>query len=62
MKNTINTALGCLMASALLYAINEMYTREAKALGMDQGDAIIDRRLKQKMDYMLDDIAFHVVV
>ena len=43
--------------SVLLYAINEMYTREARALGMDQGDAIIDRRLKQKMDYMLDDIA-----
>ena len=43
--------------SVLLYAINEMYTREARALGLDQGDAIIDRRLKQKMDYMLDDIA-----
>ena len=46
-----------LQNSALIYAINEMYTREARTLGMDQGDAIIDRRLRQKMDYMLDDIA-----
>ncbi len=46
-----------LQNSAQLYAINEMYLREAKALGMDQGDTVIDRRLKQKMDYMLEDIA-----
>ncbi len=46
-----------LQNSAQLYAINEMYLREAKALGMDQNDAVIDRRLKQKMDYMLDDLS-----
>jgi len=46
-----------LQNSAQLYAINEMYLREAKALGMDQNDVVIDRRLKQKMDYMLDDLS-----
>ncbi|WP_370981162.1 peptidyl-prolyl cis-trans isomerase [Agaribacterium sp. ZY112] len=37
------------------YAINEMYLREAHALGLDQNDSVIDRRLRQKMDYLLDD-------
>ncbi len=46
-----------LQNSAMLYAINEMYLREAKALAMDKGDTVIDRRLKQKMDYMLEDLA-----
>ena len=43
--------------AAMLYAINEMYLREARALGMAEGDTVIDRRLKQKMDYMLEDLA-----
>ncbi|ARN74321.1 peptidyl-prolyl cis-trans isomerase [Oceanicoccus sagamiensis] len=43
--------------SAMLYAINEMYLREARALAMDKGDTVIDRRIKQKMDYMLEDLA-----
>ena len=38
------------------YAINEMYLREARALGMDVGDKVIDRRLRQKMDYLIEDL------
>ena len=39
------------------YALNEIYLREAKALGLDTGDATINRRLRQKMDFMLEDMA-----
>lgn len=30
----------------------EIYTREARALGLDQGDAIIRQRLRQKMEFL----------
>lgn len=35
----------------------EVYCREAKALGLDQDDTIIRRRLRQKMEFVSDDIA-----
>jgi hypothetical protein len=35
----------------------EVYYREALALGMDKDDAIIRRRLQQKMEFVSDDIA-----
>ncbi|WP_096086191.1 peptidyl-prolyl cis-trans isomerase [Agaribacterium haliotis] len=39
------------------YGLNQMYLREARNMGLDIGDQIIDRRLLQKMNYMLDDMA-----
>lgn len=38
------------------FALNEMYVREARNLGMDNSDLIIDRRLLQKMNFLLEDI------
>ncbi len=35
----------------------EVYCREALALGMDKDDTIIRRRLRQKMEFVSDDIA-----
>jgi hypothetical protein len=35
----------------------EVYCREAVALGMDRDDTIIRRRLRQKMEFVSDDIA-----
>ncbi len=46
------------LASAIeRYALNEIYLREAKALGLAVGDQTINRRLRQKMDFMLEDMA-----
>ncbi len=38
------------------YALDEIYSREARALGLDQNDAVVKRRLRQKMEFMLQDI------
>ena len=38
------------------YAINEMYIREARALNMDMGDKVIDRRLRQKIEFLIEDL------
>lgn len=38
------------------FAINEMYLREARALSLDVGDKVIDRRLRQKMDFLIEDL------
>ena len=38
------------------YAINEMYLREARALNMDVGDKVIDRRLRQKVEFLIEDL------
>lgn len=38
------------------YAINEMYLREARALNMDVGDKVIDRRLRQKIEFLIEDL------
>lgn len=38
------------------YAINEMYIREARALNMDVGDKVIDRRLRQKIEFLIEDL------
>jgi hypothetical protein len=35
----------------------EVYSREAIALGLDKDDTIIRRRLRQKMEFLTDDIA-----
>jgi hypothetical protein len=35
----------------------EVYCREAMALGLDQEDTVIRRRLRQKMEFISDDIA-----
>jgi PPIC-type PPIASE domain len=39
------------------YAINEMYLREARALTLDVGDKVINRRLRQKIEFLLADTA-----
>ena len=39
------------------YILNEAYIREARSLGLDQGDTSANLRLRQKMDYMLEDLA-----
>jgi len=39
------------------YALNEIYLREARELGLDKGDRVIDRRLRQKMEFLLDEMA-----
>ena len=49
-KNELNNAIQA-------YALNEMYLREARALGLDIGDASINKRLRQKMNFMLEDMA-----
>lgn len=35
----------------------EVYYREAVALGLDQGDTVVRRRLRQKMEFLFDDLA-----
>jgi hypothetical protein len=35
----------------------EVYCREAMALGLDENDTIIRRRLRQKMEFVTDDVA-----
>ena len=39
------------------FVLNEAYTREAKALGLDKNDNAIRKRLRQKMEYMLEDMS-----
>lgn len=36
---------------------NEALSREARKLGLDEGDTIIERRLAQKMTFMISDLA-----
>ncbi|MEJ2472219.1 MAG: peptidylprolyl isomerase, partial [Desulfuromonadales bacterium] len=36
---------------------DEIYYREAVAVGLDRGDAMIRRKLRQKMEFILEDIA-----
>ena len=38
------------------YTLDEIYTLEARALGLDIDDGIIRRRLRQKMEFMLQDM------
>ncbi len=37
--------------------LEEVYCREAKALGLDQDDTIIRRRLRQKLEFLAEDFA-----
>jgi parvulin-like peptidyl-prolyl isomerase len=39
------------------YALDEIYAREAKALGLDENDGVIKRRLRQKMEFILQDLS-----
>lgn len=39
------------------FAIDEMYILEAKASNLDVGDQVINRRLRQKMTFLLEDLA-----
>lgn len=39
------------------YIIEEVLYREAKAMGLDEGDTIIRRRLRQKMEFIAEDLA-----
>ena len=34
----------------------EVYAREAKALGLDQDDVVINRRLRQKLEFVTEDV------
>jgi len=43
------------------YVREEIYYREALALGLDKDDSVIRRRLRQKMELMSDDLAGIVV-
>ncbi|PKI18213.1 peptidyl-prolyl cis-trans isomerase [Colwellia sp. 12G3] len=39
------------------YALDEIYAREAKALGLGENDEVIRRRLRQKMEFILQDMS-----
>ncbi|WP_394176537.1 peptidyl-prolyl cis-trans isomerase [Thalassotalea litorea] len=39
------------------YALNQVYLHQARKLGLQQNDRVIDRRLRQKMEYLLDEMA-----
>jgi PPIC-type PPIASE domain len=39
------------------YVAEEIYYREALAMGLDQDDTVIRRRLRQKMEFMADGVA-----
>jgi hypothetical protein len=39
------------------YIRDEIYYREALAIGLDRGDAMIRRKMRQKMEFILEDIA-----
>ncbi len=39
------------------YALNEIYSREAIALGLGENDEVIRRRLRQKMEFILQDMS-----
>ncbi|MGK0498588.1 MAG: parvulin-like peptidyl-prolyl isomerase [Oceanicoccus sp.] len=39
------------------FSINQMYLLEAKSLSLDIGDSVINRRLRQKMTFLLNDLA-----
>ena len=40
------------------FVLEEIFYREAVAIGLDQDDTIIRRRLRQKMEFLLDDFTF----
>lgn len=39
------------------YAINQMFLREARNLKLDLNDSVIDRRLRQKMEFLMSEMA-----
>jgi hypothetical protein len=42
------------------YVREEVFAREAVALGLDKDDTIIRRRLRQKLEFVSEDVAAHV--
>lgn len=46
-----------LQAKVRDYALDEAYAREARKVGFDVNDAVIKRRLKQKMRFMIQDVS-----
>ncbi|WP_394172437.1 peptidyl-prolyl cis-trans isomerase [Thalassotalea litorea] len=38
------------------YVLDEIYAREARGLGLDVNDGVIRKRLRQKMEFMMQDI------
>ncbi|QDP02414.1 peptidyl-prolyl cis-trans isomerase [Thalassotalea sp. PS06] len=39
------------------FALNQVYLHQARKLGLDQNDKVVERRLRQKMEYLLDEMA-----
>ncbi|TLU67120.1 peptidyl-prolyl cis-trans isomerase [Thalassotalea litorea] len=39
------------------FALNQVYLHQARKLGLNINDRVIDRRLRQKMEYLLDEMA-----
>jgi hypothetical protein len=40
------------------YVLEEIYYRQAVAMGIDQDDTIIRRRMRQKLEFLTDDVMF----
>lgn len=43
------------------YVLEEVYYRQAKEMGIDQDDVMIRRRLRQKLEFLSDDVAAMVL-
>jgi len=39
------------------YVLDEIYSREAKLIGLAENDAVVRKRLRQKMEFMLQDVS-----
>ena len=42
------------------FVCDEIYYREARALGLDQDDVVVRRRLRQKLEFIMEDVASQV--
>ena len=42
------------------FVLEEIYYRQAKAMGIDRDDTIIRRRLRQKLEFLTDDVASYL--
>jgi len=43
------------------YVREEVFYREAKAMGLDQNDALVRQRMRMKLEFMLEDLSSHQV-
>ncbi|WP_169303044.1 peptidyl-prolyl cis-trans isomerase [Thalassotalea mangrovi] len=39
------------------YVLDEIYAREARSMGLDENDSVIRKRLRQKLEFMMQDIS-----